>query len=521
MALTNLKSLGIVSLLTFLSRIFGYIRDFIFAFTLGATPAADSFLLAFRIPSFFRRLFAEGAINNAFVPLYLDIKNKKGQIKAEIFTSYFFFFLLLILIVVVMLCEIFMTTIISMLAPGFDSNQLERTVFLARVMFPYLLFISLSSLIGAVLNAHKYFSLWAFTPIILNLFMIMAMCYAYKKLLITEILLSYSVVISGLVQFVIIYFYLAFRKIKIHFKTPKIDNNIKNLLRLLLPNVLAGGVIQINQFVGLVFASSISGAISWLYYADRIAQLPLGIFAISISTILLTSLSNEQANMKRAQIKAKLNSFFILMMGIMFLCTTGLLALSDLIVDILFKRGKFGYGDVKATSDALKMYALGLPAFGLTKLFSTIYFSKKITSIPFYISFFSMLLNCILVLLLVKSYGHLGIALSLSLASWGNVFLLYSILHFRDIWKININVFKNTIKIIASSAIAYLIISLSYYIVIFYDLIPLYNLFLKIIFLTLLIFIAIFSFLFLITITGVLGINDFKLKNIKVLLRKN
>ena len=138
-----------------------------------------------------------------------------------------------------MLCEIFMTTIISMLAPGFDSNQLERTVFLARVMFPYLLFISLSSLIGAVLNAHKYFSLWAFTPIILNLFMIMAMCYAYKKLLITEILLSYSVIISGLVQFVIIYFYLAFRKIKIHFKTPKIDNNIKNLLRLLLPNVLA------------------------------------------------------------------------------------------------------------------------------------------------------------------------------------------------------------------------------------------------------------------------------------------
>ena len=200
-----LKSFSLMSLITFFSRILGYIRDLFFAFFLGATPLADSFLLAFRIPNFFRRLFAEGAINNAFIPIYLSIENKKNNIEALKFCGSIFFFLILGLMIVCALGELFMLDIVKILAPSFSENMQSKTANLASIMFPYLLFISASSFLGAILNAKKRFLMWAFLPIILNLFMVLGMLLAfYNSLDITKVL-AFSVIISGVLQFVFIF----------------------------------------------------------------------------------------------------------------------------------------------------------------------------------------------------------------------------------------------------------------------------------------------------------------------------
>ena len=205
--MTIIKSFSLMSFFTLLSRVLGYVRDLIFAFTLGATSNADNFLLAFRLPSLFRRLFAEGAINNVFIPIYLDIKKKFNEKTSYLFASHVFSYLLIILITTTILCEIFITDIVSFLAPGFSQEQVDRTSFLASIMFPYLVFISTSSFFGALLNANNRYALWSFSPIILNLFMIGAMGLSYYYSLITSLILSWSVLISGLLQILIIFFW--------------------------------------------------------------------------------------------------------------------------------------------------------------------------------------------------------------------------------------------------------------------------------------------------------------------------
>ena len=513
------KSLSIMSLLTFVSRVLGYVRDLIFAFALGATPGADSFLLAFRMPNFFRRLFAEGAINNSLVPLFIDIKKKQGKQYAELFIGYFFSILLLSLLFVTIICEIFMHNILSFLAPGFSENMLEKTTFLARVMFPYLIFISISSLLGGLLNANNRYALWSFTPIILNLFMVFAMMYSFVNSFITELALSWAVIISGITQFSILFLWTQKKNIRIIFIKPKLTNQIKKLFRLLLPNILSGGIVQINQFVGIIFASTISGAISWLYYADRIIQLPLGIFIISITTIMLTILSKEKVNEKNKQ--QKIDTSIMLVLTVTFLSVIGLLVLSDLIVDVLFKRGKFGYGDAKATSDAIVMYSIGLPAFGLIKLFSIIFFSRQNTTIPFYISFLSMILNICLLFLLVEKLGHLGIALSLSLTSWLNAIVLFIVLHHKGYWILKRKTLYKIFKLVVVSSLTLFLIYSCYFFIIYTDAIILSTFLSKIILLSILIFITIFSFAVFSYIIGLINYRNLINKNVWELYEEN
>ncbi len=503
-----LKSFTIMSTITTFSRILGYIRDFIFAFSMGAGPLADAFLLAFRIPNFFRRFFAEGAVNNAFVPLYLDIRGTEGVKKAEVFVGQFLTILLMFLIACVIIIEIFIFEIVSSLAPGFSYELLEKTSFLASIMMPYLILISITSLIGATLNAHGRYALWSFSPIILNILMIIGMIYSLANSLITEIILSWAVLVSGFLQLSVLFIWIRIKKIKVTFAFPSISKRIKKLFYLLIPNFMAGGVIQINQFVGIFFASSITGAISWLYYSDRIVQLPLGIFAISISTILLTSLSKSKHS--EQNLNLRINASFILMLSLTLLCMIGLITIADLIVDILFKRGKFGYGDVKATSKALVMYALGLPAFGLTKLFSTIFFAKKDTKTPFYMAFLSMVTNVAFIYLFIDDLGHLGIALALSLSSWINLILLYIGLRLKKYWKIDVVVMVKMLKLSLISFLTFIILYISHFSVIFYDLISLSSIYKKVYLLMLLILITTTTFITLSFFFKLLRIRDIK-----------
>ena len=502
------KSFSLMSFLTLVSRIIGYIRDLFFAFLLGATPLADSFLLAFRIPNFFRRLFAEGAINNAFIPIYLSISNKKNKMQSRTFSGSLFLFLVLALLIVLILGKIFMLDIVKFLAPSFSLSMQNKTANLASIMFPYLLFISASSFLGAILNAHRRFLMWAFLPIVLNLFMVLGMVIAFNNSLDVGTTLSFSVVLAGFFQFVLIFFWIRYLKITFIVTKPKISKDIKKFFKLLFPNLLAGGVVQINQFVGVIFASSIPGAISWLYYADRIVQLPLGIFVISISTILLTTLSNPKLQKNHIKIKKQIEKSIEIMLGISFLSCIGLFILSDLIVDILFRRGQFGYGDVIATSEAIFMYSIGLPAFGLIKIFSTIYFAHQDTKTPFRISFFSMILNILAITFFIDELGHLGIALALSVSSWFNAFMLYIFIYLRGYWKIDYLFLKSFLKLFFVFVISLNVVHGIEYFISFFDLISTSNFFKKILLLTYLIIISITTFILFCIIFRIFRIKD-------------
>ena len=515
------RSFSFISLFTFLSRVLGYIRDLFFAFLLGATPSADSFLLAFRIPNFFRRLFAEGAINNALIPIYLSISEKKNKKEAQIFSGTILLFLFLLLIIVLIAGLFFMLDLVKILAPNFSLDLQLKTAYLASIMFPYLLFISLSSFFGAILNAKKHFLMWAFLPVILNFCMLLGMLYALQNSLDVTLILSVSVLLAGVLQFILIYIWTRHLKISFILKKPKYSDDIKNFFKLLLPNLMAGGVVQINQFVGVIFAASIPGAISWLYYADRIVQLPLGVFIISISTILLTSLSNEKVKKQSEKINIQIEKSLEIMMGISLLSCVGLFALSDLIVDILFRRGQFGYGDVKATSDAIWMYALGLPAFGLIKIFSTIFFSEQDTKTPFRVSFLAMLLNIFFITFLIDSKGHLGIALALSISSWFNAIALYFVLHLKGYWKINFIYFKKLVKLFFVFFLTLNIVQGIQYFFTFFDVVSTSSILNKLLFLVYMVIISISTFILFCILFRILSLKDLSLKKIFNKLRRN
>ncbi len=502
------KSFSVMSFFTLISRVMGYIRDLLFAFILGATPIADSFLLAFRIPNFFRRLFSEGAINNAFIPIYLEISNKNNKNQSKIFSGSLFLFLILSLLFVIGIGELFMFEIVNFLAPNFSYEMKYKTTHLASIMLPYLLFISASSFLGAILNANKRFLMWAFLPIILNFLMVLGMLFSFYNSLDVGIILSYSVLLGGFLQFLLIFFWSRYLKVSLIFTRPKLSKDIKKFLTLFLPNLLAGGVVQVNQLVGVIFASSISGAISWLYYADRIVQLPLGIFIISISTILLTSLSNLTFQNNTKKIKKQIEKSMEIILGISFLSCIGLFVLSDLIIDILFRRGQFGYGDVKATSDAIIMYSIGLPAFGLIKIFSTIYFANQDTKTPFRISFFAMVLNIMAINIFIEDLGHLGIALALSIASWVNAIVLYVFIHIRGYWKIDFLFIKKFLKLFIVFVISLNVVHGVEYFILFFDLISTSNIFKKILLLIYLIIISITTFVLFCIIFRILSIKD-------------
>ena len=356
--------------------------------------------------------------------------------------------------------------------------------------------------------------MWAFLPIVLNLFMVLGMVFSfYKSLDITKVL-ALSVTIAGVFQFVFIYIRIRHLNIRLILSKPKISKHVKKFFRLLFPNLLAGGVVQINQFVGVIFAASIPGAISWLYYADRIVQLPLGIFIITISTILLTSLSNPNVQKNLNNMNSKIEKSIEIILAVSFLSCIGLFILSDLIVDILFKRGQFGYGDVKATSAAIVMYAYGLPAFGLIKIFSTIFFSHQDTKTPFRVSFFSMILNIIGIFFFIKDFGHLGIALALSLASWINAFVLYIFIHFKGYWRTSFSFLKKVVKLIIVFIASLNVVNFLEYFIIFFDLVDTSTFFKKILFLSYLIILSVTTFILFCIIFRILSIKDLSRKKL-------
>ena len=445
-----IKSTGTFSFFTIISRLLGYMRDILIAVFLGAGPLADAFFVAFRIPNTFRRLFSEGTFNAAFVPSYSSINNKK---KSENFANNIFSLLILGLLSLVFLIEIFMPIFVFLIAPGFegDNSKMELAITLTRITFPFLLFVSLASFLSAILNSHNKFAAASAAPIILNIFLILVL--VFGKILDDQLVyyLSYAVTISGITQFIFLYFFVK-KNYKPQFKFSfKIDGKIKLFFKKLLPSIFSSGVTQINILVGTIIASFQASAVSYLYYADRIYQINLAIAGIAIGTVILPQLSKHVQNKKKEKIHLIQNKALELSLFLSIPAAIALLIASEEIISSLFGYGSFDQESIKKSAQALFYFGLGLPAFSLIKIFSTFFFARHETKIPFYISLISVLLNIFISIIFFKEIGFLIIPMATTISSWFNAISLFIILKNKKLFNFNLIFINRFIRILIVS----------------------------------------------------------------------
>jgi len=505
-----IKSTSTFSFFTIISRILGYFRDLLIAIYIGSGPIADAFFVAFRIPNTFRRLFSEGTFNAAFVPSYSS-EIVLGKNRSKEFANKIFNFLLIGLLVITLIIEIFMPSFVNIIAPGFSDNsdKIEMTIFLTRITFPFLLFVSLSSFFSAILNSHNKFAVASAAPIILNILLILVLLFQSYLNDQLVVYLSYSVTFAGVLQmFFLLFFVRKFYFPNLNFKF-KVDKKVKLFFKKLLPSIFASGVTQINILVGTIIASFQASAVSYLYYADRIYQINLAIAGIAIGTVLLPNLSKHIQSKNQSKIDFIQNKSLELSLFLSLPATIALLIASEEITSSLFGYGSFDASSVKNSSTALFYFALGMPAFSIIKIFSTFLFARHNTSIPFYISIFSVIINIVISVYFFSKIGFVIIPIATTISSWLNALLLFIYLNSRDYFSIKVNLIKSFSKIVLSTVLT------SY---IFYNLIELFKKNLtyesehKLITIILLVIATLFIYILISIFTKAFKISDIKLR---------
>ncbi len=505
-----IKSTSTFSFFVLISRILGYFRDVLIAIYLGSGPIADAFFVAFRIPNTFRRLFSEGTFNSAFVPSYM-IELKSGKKKAEVFAGNIFNFLTLVLLFFILIIEIFMPWFVFLIAPGFieNSDKLDMTINLTRITFPFLLFVSLSSFFGALLNSHNRFAAASAAPIILNIFLIITLFFSNYLKDDLVVYLSYAVTFSGMIQLFFLIYYT--RKIyfpKVSFKI-NYNKKLKFFFLKLIPSIFSSGVTQINILIGTIIASFQASAVSYLYYADRIYQINLAIAGIAIGTVLLPSLSKyvEQKNEKK--IKFIQNKSLELSLFLSLPATLALLISSEEITSALFGYGSFDLTSVKNSANALYFFSFGLPAFALIKVFSSYIFARHNTKTPFIFSVYSVIINISLSVYFFGDIGFIIIPIATTISSWFNALLLLIFIIRKKYFEFENSFIFSLFKITLNAMFAAFI---------FYQMINYFNDFLlyesqyKLIAVILLVIITFFFYIILSIITKAFKISDITLK---------
>ena len=449
-----LSSTSIFSFFTIISRILGYIRDILIAFFLGASIFADAFFVAFRLPNTFRRLFAEGTFNAAFIPSYTTANLKSKKI-GKIFADDIFSIISFILLLIVTIAEIFTPYLVYLIAPGFISDDLKfkLAVELTRITFPFLLFVSLSSFFSGILNSKNKFAAAAAAPIILNLVLITSILVSYYNNYNIAKQLSYGVTFAGIIQLIfLIYFTSNFYKpnLKINFK---ITYKVKFFFKKLLPSIFSSGVTQINILIGTIIASFQPGAVSYLYYADRVYQINLAIAGIAVGTVSLPVLTKAFKSKNFLKVSLIQNKSIELSLLLSIPASLGLIIASEEIINGLFGYGSFTIDDVKITSDALKFFGYGVIAFALVKILSNFFFARDDTKTPFYISSFIVFLNVLLSVSFFKKIGFLIIPISTSFSTWIGVLIFIYLLKKRKYLQLENKLLGNSIRIGISSII--------------------------------------------------------------------
>jgi putative peptidoglycan lipid II flippase len=421
-----LRAASTVGSWTMLSRILGFVRDIILARILGAGPLADAFFVAFKLPNFFRRMFAEGTLTVALVPVLAD-ERQKGDEAEHAYLNAMATLLLLVLLIFTVAGILFMPWLLIAFAPGFvdEPDRWNQALLLARWMFPYLLLISLSAMAWAVLNAHKKFSLAAASPVLLNIAIIFAAIVLAPAFDNPAKALAIGVVLGGALQLGI-----QFPALKRIGWVPKLSFNFKHpaiaqTMRLFGPALLGVTAIQINILVGTILATLLpAGAVSYLYYADRIVQLPLALFGIAMGTALLPALSDHLAKGRIEEAKDDLRSGLAWLTWITLPAVAGIFLVAEPIIATLFENGEFSHQATVATANALKAYGVGLIAFCWIRVLSTACYAGKDAKSPMHFAVIGVAANIILSIILMQSLEHVGLALATSLAAFINVGLL-------------------------------------------------------------------------------------------------
>ena len=436
-----LKSFVTVGGATVASRILGFVRDAMIAGALGTGPVADAFVVAFRLPNLFRRLFAEGAFNSAFVPLYARSLKSEGEAGAARFAAEIASVLLILVSSVTALAMLIAPLLVDLLAVGFraDPAKFDLTVSFTRICFPYLACMSMAGLFGGILAAHDRFLLPSLAPVLLNLITIAALFVVFgaglTRMPQSGLVLSVSVTVAGLAQVMLVVIGVWRAGLGFSWRLPRFTGSVRHLARLAVPGMLGGGVTQINIVIGTTIASMQAGAVSYLYYADRIYQLPLGIVGIAIGMVLLPEIV-RRIRMDRDDLAIdSQNRSLELSMLLTIPAAIGLFVAARPIVEVLFEREAFGPRDTDMTSAALMGFALGLPAFVMVKVFSPAFFARLDMRTPMWIGIGVMLVNVAVSIALFPSLGHVGIALATSLAGWINAIALWAILVRRGEWR--------------------------------------------------------------------------------------
>ncbi|MDZ7752768.1 MAG: murein biosynthesis integral membrane protein MurJ [Gammaproteobacteria bacterium] len=430
------RSTLVVSVLTTLSRVLGYVRDVLYAVLIGASAGvgADAFLVAFKIPNFMRRLFAEGAFAQAFVPVISEYRVKYGQGDVRALVAAVSGMLGGVLAVVTVVGVVAAPVLVALFAPGFihQEEKYDLAVELLRITFPYLLFISLTALAGGVLNTYGRFAVPAFTPVLLNLAIIAMAVWVAPHTAQPVYALAWGVFFGGIAQLLLQLPFLARLGLLTRPRLEPGHPGLRRIVTLMIPALFGVSVGQINLLLDTLLASFlVNGSVSWLYYADRLVEFPLGIFGISLGVVILPALSRAYSRGSRDVVSHNLDWALRWVVIIGFPSTLGLMLLAEPILITLFNYGAFTMVDVRMAGLALVAYAIGLVGFILVKVLAPGFFARQDTRTPVRIAIIAMVANMVMNLMLIFTLAHVGLALATALAAWINGGLLYGMLR-RD-----------------------------------------------------------------------------------------
>ena len=444
---------------TMTSRILGFVREVMIGGLLGTGPIADAFYAAFRFPNLFRRIFAEGAFNSAFVPLFAKELETGGKQAAREFAEKILAILIPVLLLLSALAMIFMPLLVgTIIAPSFakDASKFEITVSLARIMFPYLAAMSIVAMLSGILNSFRHFFLAAIAPVLLNVVLVSvlvtAAVWGWSE---REIgfALAWGVLASGILQMALLIWGVRRQGFGISLSFPRISPEVKRLLVLAVPTAIASGITQINLLVSQVIASAQSGAIAIMNYADRLAQLPLGIIGISIGIVLLPELSRALADKDAAQAQKLQDRSIEFGLGLTLPAAVGLFLIPLPLIALVYERGAFDREATEITAQVLAAFAVGLPAFVLIKIFQPSFYAREDMRTPMWFSGFNAVTNIVLALLLFPVYGVVGLAAATSAAGWLNAILLYGKLHIDRQYQVSGTTLKNMSLIAVGCAV--------------------------------------------------------------------
>lgn len=449
-----LRSVAVIGSFTLASRILGFVRDVLIAAMLGTGAVADAFFVALRLPNLFRSLFAEGAFNSAFVPLFSQRLSAEGNAGAKDFAEEALSVLAFILVIFVGLMLLLMPYVILILAPGFvdEPERFNLAVRLSYLTFPYLLLISLATLFAGLLNALHHFALAAATQVIFNIVLIMAVLTGDRLAPTTAHALAWGTTLSGLLQ--LLWLMRAAHKLgfSLRLLRPRLTPAVRRMLKLVLPASIGAGAVQLGVVASQIMASLLpSGSVSYLFYADRLNQLPLGVIGIAVGTALLPAMSRQLANGAQDLAVNLQNRALELGLLLTVPAAAALIALPDMILRTLFERGAFDAAATAATAQALAAYAIGLPALVMIRALVTGFHARQDTTTPVRIGMSATLLGVLAGLALLKPLAHVGLALGVSIGAWVQLLLLMHGLRKRNYWQADARLKQRGWRIIAAA----------------------------------------------------------------------